>query len=611
MNNQVFRYVAAGLLTLVMVTPAAAEIASPRCSSDAECNDDNACSTDSCFVSEGMCGDVTGSGSLTASDALHVLRFCTGLVNNCRPAVCDVDSDGAVSATDALHVLAEAVGLASNIHCTGECMHEAVVCDDLDACNGVETCDPGVGCMDGSALDCDDGNACTIDSCAAEGGCLNESIVCDDGDACNGVETCNPEMGCEQGEPLACGDGDICNGVESCDSELGCLMGQSLDCDDGSVCTLDKCDALEGCTYDTLNCEDGDACTTDTCIEDEGCTHGVVECSDGDVCNGQESCDSELGCLAGESLYCDDAMYCNGAEQCDAELGCVGGTAPDCSDDDECTDDACDEEADACVHDGMPAGTVDTISFEGLPEGSIVSEIYGDGGAGPIGVYGDNIEILPGMNAALIYDSSCAGGSCSGGDDDLGTPNETFAGPGIGVGGEAGALFENAAAQGNVLIVAHDLIDVDPADGLVDRASDQGNQRPVAMHFDFSAIGPVELNALTLLDVEQTEDPAVIELYGSEGELLASVLLPQTGNNGSAVLEFEPIAGVWSMIVSLFGSGAIDDIVLTKGVCGEQTTTTTTTTMPVTTTTMYDSSITTSMPYYSAMTMGIYESPAS
>lgn len=51
-----------------------------------------------------------------------------------------------------------------------------LVCDDGNACNGAETCDPGLGCQAGTPLDCDDGNACTADSCDAVTGCAHDPI---------------------------------------------------------------------------------------------------------------------------------------------------------------------------------------------------------------------------------------------------------------------------------------------------------------------------------------------------------------------------------------------------------------------------------------------------
>ncbi len=44
---------------------------------------------------------------------------------------------------------------------------------------------------------------------------------CDDGNVCNGVETCAPASGCKAGTPLVCDDGDACT-TDSCDPTSGC-----------------------------------------------------------------------------------------------------------------------------------------------------------------------------------------------------------------------------------------------------------------------------------------------------------------------------------------------------------------------------------------------------
>lgn len=44
-------------------------------------------------------------------------------------------------------------------------------CDDLDVCNGVETCQAGV-CVPGGSLTCDDGNPCTTNACDSASGCF-------------------------------------------------------------------------------------------------------------------------------------------------------------------------------------------------------------------------------------------------------------------------------------------------------------------------------------------------------------------------------------------------------------------------------------------------------
>src|SRR5262249_48006379 len=50
-------------------------------------------------------------------------------------------------------------------------------CDDGDPCNGVERCDAASGrCVPGTALDCDDHERCTTDSCVRFQGCSNQPL---------------------------------------------------------------------------------------------------------------------------------------------------------------------------------------------------------------------------------------------------------------------------------------------------------------------------------------------------------------------------------------------------------------------------------------------------
>jgi FtsP/CotA-like multicopper oxidase with cupredoxin domain len=46
-------------------------------------------------------------------------------------------------------------------------------CGDADVCNGAETCEGGGTCAAGAPLDCDDGKACTADSCDPALGCVH------------------------------------------------------------------------------------------------------------------------------------------------------------------------------------------------------------------------------------------------------------------------------------------------------------------------------------------------------------------------------------------------------------------------------------------------------
>ncbi|HUQ71092.1 MAG TPA: dockerin type I domain-containing protein, partial [Planctomycetaceae bacterium] len=64
------------------------------------------------------CGDVNVSGTLTASDALLVLKAAVGS-DDCPllPCICDTNGNGTITATDALAVLRRAVGLGNALEC--------------------------------------------------------------------------------------------------------------------------------------------------------------------------------------------------------------------------------------------------------------------------------------------------------------------------------------------------------------------------------------------------------------------------------------------------------------------------------------------------------------
>lgn len=142
-------------------------------------------------------------------------------------------------------------------------------CNDGNACNGVETCNPTIGCIAGTPLACSDGDACNgTETCNAATGCVaGTPPACNDGNLCNGTETCNAATGCVPGIPLSCNDSNACNGTETCNATTGCVAGTPLSCNDGDACNgLESCMPATGCQAGTpLNCSDGDPCTTDSC----------------------------------------------------------------------------------------------------------------------------------------------------------------------------------------------------------------------------------------------------------------------------------------------------------------------------------------------------------
>jgi hypothetical protein len=197
-----------------------------------------------------------------------------------------------------------------------------------------------------TAASCDDGNACTTDTCNAAGTCTHAPVAgcsscssnaqCDDGNACT-TDVCSAGR-CQRqnaADGAACSDGNACNGAETCQAGR-CAAGRTLSCDDGNPCTQDSCNPTSGCSFARVagcsacttaaDCNDGEACTADACVNGRCVIQPVADgtsCTDGDFCDGLETC------RAGR---------------------CAPGTAPDCNDDNSCTTDSCDPGAGQCTH---------------------------------------------------------------------------------------------------------------------------------------------------------------------------------------------------------------------------------------------------------------------
>jgi hypothetical protein len=140
----------------------------------------------------------------------------------------------------------------------GGCIHVAddASCDDGLSCNGLERCDENVGCVE-SDPPCDDGIACTVDYCSEptvagepeECWSTPADDRCQDGVFCNGVEVCDPHVGCLSGSD-PCTDPHECS-IETCDEDnRSCEIVLDHDrCRDELECTVDRCVPDVGCVH--------------------------------------------------------------------------------------------------------------------------------------------------------------------------------------------------------------------------------------------------------------------------------------------------------------------------------------------------------------------------
>lgn len=156
-------------------------------------------------------------------------------------------------------------------------------CDDLNPCNGEETCGPEGRCVVGLPLDCSDGVDCTRDACDPALGCTNTEIegFCTDG-VCHAGGFCDPDTGCVGGDPIDCNDSNPCT-VDMCDPGMGGCFNPPRDSDG---------DGWPAARVGGTNCADGADCDdTDPTVNpdaDEVCDDGDDNDCDGGI---DEGCD--------------------------------------------------------------------------------------------------------------------------------------------------------------------------------------------------------------------------------------------------------------------------------------------------------------------------------
>ena len=258
------------------------------CSADSECDDELACTIDTCNAELGIC---SSTAKICSDEIGCTVDSCDAATGECTFTAKDCSDDSACT-TDSCDAN------------TGLCVYEAKTCDDGDPCT-TDSCDATTGECGAVPKDCTDHNLCTTDACdAATGECSSTPKVCDDGKPCT---------------------------VDSCDGSSGECVFTAVDCDDGKACTVDSCDAADGtCKNVAKVCDDSDPCSIDACVASTGaCEYKQKACDDGNPCT-QDYCASATGeCAvadATDGTACDDGDVETLADQCSA--GVCAGTVP-------------------------------------------------------------------------------------------------------------------------------------------------------------------------------------------------------------------------------------------------------------------------------------------
>ena len=87
------------------------------------------------------CGDADGSGTLSAPDALAVLRSAVGSSGACNPCECDPDCNRDITARDALLVLQIVIGTRDGGCCTIDECFTNDDCGEKEECASPNECD--------------------------------------------------------------------------------------------------------------------------------------------------------------------------------------------------------------------------------------------------------------------------------------------------------------------------------------------------------------------------------------------------------------------------------------------------------------------------------------
>ena len=374
------------------------------------CNDENACTTDSCNAATGSCAHLPANGT-PCDDG----NACT-VESACKDGSCS----GGIGIC-ACQVSADCLGKEDGNACNGTlycdtASHTCVVnpatvvaCIPAeDACH-IAACNPKTGkCQLLDAPDsspCSDGNACTVgDACVAgvckpgTGTCCKADGDCaqaEDGNACNGTLFCNLAKGTCQLNPktvVTCPSVD-----DTACAKITCVPKTGLcaplaspggaACEDGNPCTestcqggtckpglnLCQCGIDQDCgVFDDQDlCNGKLACSAPKAVGLCGVATGtVVDCGSGSACEAPV-CSAKTGKCAKQAINdgkgCNDGIACTGGDLCKGGF-CIG-SQPGCDDGEPCTADGCDLDKKACVHAPLTCSDNDPCTADACIQG--------------------------------------------------------------------------------------------------------------------------------------------------------------------------------------------------------------------------------------------------
>lgn len=205
------------------------------------CNDEDSCTANDVCKGGNCDGTSVAPGSAcddedpcTINDICE-FGFCSGDYNDCE--------DGDPCSDDECE---SASGQCKNVP-----LKDGAKCDDDNDCTSSTVCTGGAckGTADPDGTSCDDNNDCTDQEKCAQGQCVGQPDPTADGTSCNDGNGCTGNEGCASGvcsgapDAAVCDDGDPCT-LDSCADQFGnakcshTAVGAGTTCDDGDPCTL-------------------------------------------------------------------------------------------------------------------------------------------------------------------------------------------------------------------------------------------------------------------------------------------------------------------------------------------------------------------------------------
>lgn len=266
-----------------------------------------------------LCGDQSNNGTVTAGDALGVLKASVGSLT-CDVCVCDANHSGTITAGDALLVLKFAVGQPVGLNCS------SCQCNDSPApqcggdCDGSRIC--AVSPWDPTHTSCECVTPCQIAAAPACGASCEGSDRPED--VCTHVEftygdvvedrcECLPPgtKACQDTSSPACGG--ACGGGHQCVSQSGKC--KCIKLAEQGPCAQAEAPACGGTCGENQICQvSGDSCVCGQSTGEDPC-YDVTAPMCGAPCNDGRLCATEVisGCGCFEPCGVKDAPACNGS----------------------------------------------------------------------------------------------------------------------------------------------------------------------------------------------------------------------------------------------------------------------------------------------------------